>query len=127
MVTTQMPGQNILISVIDDDEAVREAVATLLRSLGYEADKFASAEEFLSSESLTTASCLIVDIQMPSMSGPALQARLAADGRGTPIIFITGVPDSTIRAGALQAGAFGFLCKPLDEDTLVACIDRALS
>ena len=116
-----------LLAIVDDDESMRVSTATLMRSFGFAARGFASAEEFLQSPELGETSCLISDVQMPGIGGLELQERLVSENRRTPIIFITGVPDSIIRAGALQAGAFGFLCKPLDEDTLVACIDRALS
>lgn len=115
-----------MISIIDDDESVREATSGLLRSLGYLTATFASAEDFLGSNQIGTTSCLITDIQMPGMSGLDLQLRLVTHGYTKPVIFITAFPDEKIRAKTLAAGAIGYLPKPFDEDTLVACVDEAL-
>jgi FixJ family two-component response regulator len=115
-----------VISIVDDDESVREAMKGLVRSLGYRAAAFASAQEYLRSDRLTDTSCLIVDVQMPGMSGVELQERLIAGGRRTPIIFVTGFPEAKIRARVLRAGAFGYLSKPFDDESLIACLDRAL-
>src|SRR3954451_21934637 len=78
-----------IISIVDDDDGVREATASLVRSLGYRASTFASADEFLKSEQVSNTSCLITDVRMPGMSGIDLQDRLIADGHRIPIIFIT--------------------------------------
>jgi FixJ family two-component response regulator len=114
------------ISVIDDDESVRQALKGLIRSLGYDAATFASAEEYLDSAHLLDTSCLITDIHMPGISGIELQEKLMNCGHRTKIIFITGFPEETLRKRALQAGAMGFLKKPFNDDCLVKCIDRAL-
>ncbi len=115
-----------VISIIDDDESVREATKNLIRSLGYHAATFASAEEYLQSDDAWRSSCLITDLHMPGMSGVDLQERLIADGNRTPMIFMTAYFDESIRARALRAGAFGFLRKPYDEKYLVECLDVAL-
>jgi FixJ family two-component response regulator len=115
-----------VISIIDDDELVRGAVQGLVRSLGYVAAGHASAEDYLRSNEHRTSSCLITDIQMPSMSGADLQAQLIADGDVTPIIFMTAFDDENIRARVLKAGAFGYLKKPFDEKVLVQCLEEAL-
>ena len=116
-----------MISIVDDDGSVREATKGLVRSLGYMAATFGSAEEFLQSERVHDTSCLIADVQMPGLSGVDLQNRLIADGNRTPIIFMTAFPSEKIRARVLNAGAFGFLAKPFDEKNLIACLDRALT
>jgi FixJ family two-component response regulator len=115
-----------MISIIDDDESVREATKGLIRSLGYTTATFASAEEYLQSGSARKTSCLITDLQMPGMTGIELQRRLIADGHHTPVIFITAYPEEKVRARALEAGAFGFLSKPYDDQSLIACLDKAL-
>jgi FixJ family two-component response regulator len=98
----------------------------LVRSLGYATATFASAEEFLQSGRLSDTACLITDVQMPGMSGVDLQSHLTANGHCTPVIFVTAYPEESIRERALGAGAFGFLSKPFSEDSLIACLDRAL-
>ena len=115
-----------VISIIDDDASVRLATSRLMRSLGYVAYTFSSADEFLRSPQLDTSSCLIVDVQMPRMSGVELQDLLHSQGRQLPIIFITAFPDASTRARALNAGAVCFLPKPFDGPTLIECIDTAL-
>ena len=114
-----------MIAIVDDDESVREATKSLVRSLGYEAAAFGSAEEFLGSSRLTTA-CLITDVRMPGMSGVELQDRLIADGRSLPTVFISAFSDETVQQKVLESGAVGYLHKPFDEDRLIACIDTAL-
>ena len=115
-----------MISIVDDDESVREATKGLIRSLGYAAASFASAEEYLQSDRLRDTSCLITDLHMPGMSGADLQDRLIADGFHTPIIFMTAYFDEKIRSRVLNAGAFGFLRKPFDDECLIECLDKAL-
>jgi FixJ family two-component response regulator len=114
------------ISIIDDDESVREATKSLVRSLGYAAATFSSAGEYLRSDSIWQSSCLITDLQMPEMSGVELQRRLIADGNDTPIIFMTADSDEKTCSRALNAGAVGFLRKPFDAEFLVECLDKAL-
>ena len=116
----------MMISIVDDDEAVRESTKTLVRSFGYNARAFASAEEFLNSD-LAVTKCLILDVHMKGLSGIDLQQRLIAEGRRTPIIFMTAFPDERIRRDALDAGAIAFLSKPFSDDKLSSCIDSALA
>lgn len=99
---------------------------SLVRSLGFSAQAFASAEEFLQSPQLEETLCVISDVQMPGMSGIDLQKRLAVEKRDLPIIFITAFPNDTTERNALQAGAVCFLHKPFDSETLVNCIRKAL-
>lgn len=115
-----------VISIIDDDESVRQATARLVRSLGYRADVFASAEEYLQSGRVRESSCLIADLHMPGMSGADLQDRLRAEGHRIPIVFMTAYFEEKTRARVLQAGAFGFLRKPFDNATLIKHLETAL-
>jgi FixJ family two-component response regulator len=115
-----------LISIVDDDEEIREATKGLLRSLGYQAAAFSSAEEFLQSESLNNTACLITDVQMPGLSGIDLQGRLIARGVQMPTIFITAFPEEGTRTRAMKAGAVGYLGKPFSEESLLRCLDSAL-
>jgi FixJ family two-component response regulator len=103
-----------LISIVDDDNTARAATESLVRSLGFETRTFASGESFLQSSSLSETRCLILDVQMPNMTGIELQDHLLQLGFDIPIIFITAYPDETVRQRALQAGAVGFLAKPFD-------------
>jgi FixJ family two-component response regulator len=115
------------IAVIDDDTAVRESTKGLLRSLGYEACAFASAEDFLNSDEINRISCIVTDVRMPGMGGVALQARLINDGRRIPIIFITAFPEERVKEQVLAAGAGCFLVKPYQEGSLIKCIESALA
>jgi FixJ family two-component response regulator len=115
-----------LISIVDDDESVREAVGGLLKALGFGMEAFASAEDFLRSGHAGNTACVITDVHMPVMSGLELQARVAADGYGIPFIFITAFPNDQTRARALKGGAVCFLNKPFTEAELVAGICSAL-
>jgi FixJ family two-component response regulator len=115
-----------MISIVDDDEAVRESTKALVRSLGYSARTFASAEEFLDSD-LDETSCLILDVQMKDLSGVDLLDHLIAEGRQKPVIFITAFPDERIRNHVLDAGAVGFLGKPFGDEKLARCLDTALA
>jgi FixJ family two-component response regulator len=115
-----------MISIVDDDEAVRNATRALIRSLGYRVETFASAEEFLESDRLHETACLISDVQMPGLNGIELQARLKADGHRIPIIFVTAFPDAHVRDRAMQSGAVSFMSKPFSEANLIVCLDRAL-
>ena len=108
--TTNIP----LISIVDDDDTVRAATESLVRSLGFETRTFASAELFLQSSSLQATRCLILDVQMPNMSGIELQERLSERGFKIPIIFITAYPDEAVRQRAMEAGAVAFLLKPFE-------------
>jgi FixJ family two-component response regulator len=115
-----------MISIVDDDESVREATKGLVRALGYNVTTYASAEDFLSSSQVNETSCVITDVQMPGVSGVELQSRLKTDGNSTPVIFITAFPDEGLRTRVLAAGAFGYLSKPFNEECLIDCLDNAL-
>jgi FixJ family two-component response regulator len=115
-----------VISIVDDDESVRAATGSLVRSLGFKAHTFASAEEFLRSQHVDETSCLITDVKMPGMNGIELQGVVREGGRRTPMIFITAFPEERIRVQAMRAGAIGFLSKPFDVATLIKCLDLAL-
>jgi FixJ family two-component response regulator len=128
-ITDPAPGaamSQILIAIVDDDKGARQALEMLVRSLGHNVSAFGSAEEFLKSQKLHDASCIIADLQMPCLSGLDLQDLLIAMGHRIPIIFITGHPDDSARARAMKAGAIGFLSKPLKESHLLACLETAL-
>jgi FixJ family two-component response regulator len=116
-----------VISIIDDDESVRIATTRLVKSLGFVGHAFASAQEFLDSPRLGDTSCVIVDVQMPGMSGVELQNLLIARGIRTPMIFITAFPDEATRARVLERGALCFLSKPCDGPTLIRSLEMALT
>lgn len=116
------------ISIVDDDESVREALKSLIDSVGLRSEVFGSAEEFLNSPCVFTTDCLIADVRMPGMSGLDLQERLKAVNSSIPIVFISAHDDREARARGLRAGAVDFLQKPFSEDSLLgaitACLDR---
>ena len=116
----------LLLSVVDDDESVRESLPDLLREFGFAVQTFSSAEEFLSSGCVDETSCLILDVAMPGMSGPELQQELKRRGQEIPVVFITGQRDETIRARVLEQCAAGFLLKPFSDADLLAAIKTAL-
>jgi FixJ family two-component response regulator len=107
------------IAIVDDDDDVRKALHAVLKSAGLLPRSFASAEEFLGSGERSETGCLVADIQMPGMSGLDLQARLAEEGSGIPIIFITAYGDARARTRAMEAGARGFFEKPFDDNVLL--------
>jgi FixJ family two-component response regulator len=115
-----------LVSVVDDDDSVRTATRDLLETLGYDVETFESGEAFLDSESLEMTRCLIVDVQMPGMSGPALQQHLLNSGRNIPVIFITAFPLGSTRDQVLERGAVAYLAKPFDRATLLKRVQRAI-
>jgi FixJ family two-component response regulator len=116
-----------MISIVDDDESVREALESLLKSVGYRAEVFASAQEFLRLGHHEEARCLILDVRMPGMSGLELQRQLVASGSAISIIFITAHGDEAARAQALGAGAMVFLRKPFTEEALLKAVDDAVA
>ena len=122
-----MSKTNRQISVVDDDESMREAMRGLMTSLGYTAQTFASAEEFLNSCQVPRTCCLIADVQMRGMTGLELHRHLVASGKTIPTILMTAYPDDTVRERALQDGVVGYLSKPFDENDLLACIRSSLS
>jgi FixJ family two-component response regulator len=115
-----------LISIIDDDDSVRDSMVDFVQSCGFRAQSFPSAESFLGSNHVNDSSCLILDVRMPGMSGLALQRRMAAGNGRTPIIFVTSFRDDAARSQALGAGAVDFLYKPCREEDLLKAIDVAL-
>ena len=115
-----------MIAIIDDDESVRLATESLIRSFGFKTAVFASAEAFLTSSSLPDTDCLITDVQMPDMSGIELFEALRARGTTLPVIFMTAFPEERIRRRAQEAGAIGFLAKPFDGDTMMGFVFEAL-
>ena len=115
-----------LISIVDDDESIRKGLGRLFRSVGFDVDGFASAEEFLNSGDLQRSSCLILDLRMPGMGGLELQSRLVAGNCRIPVIFLTAHSDEQARAQALKAGAIGFVSKPFNEESLIRDVNKAV-
>jgi FixJ family two-component response regulator len=115
------------ISIVDDDDLVREALRGLLRSAGFAVQAFASAKDFRNSAYLARTSCLIVDINMPMMTGFDLYRHLASSGRNIPTILITATPDDAHRKQALSDGVICYLGKPCSDDDLLACVRAALA
>jgi FixJ family two-component response regulator len=114
-----------LVSVVDDDESVRESLPGLLRELGYSARAFSSAEEFLASDCVDETRCLILDIAMPGMTGPDLQQELTVRGQEIPIVFITAQTDETVRPRSLEQGAVECLFKPFSDTALIEALSAA--
>jgi FixJ family two-component response regulator len=115
-----------LISVVDDDDSVRESLQGLIRSLGFAVEVFALAEEFLNSDLLGKTDCLILDVRMPRMNGLELQRHLVNSRSGIPVIFITSHEDEMARLQALKDGAVDYLLKPFSEEALLNAIQTAL-
>ena len=115
-----------LVSVVDDDESVRESLPDLLREFGFAVRPFSSAEEFLASDCVDQTKCLILDVGMPGMTGPELQQELKQRGQKIPIIFITAQRDETIRSQVLGQGAIECLFKPFSETALSDAVNAAL-
>ena len=122
--TPKLPPK--LIAVVDDDASFRLATDRFLRSRGFAVETFASAGDFLRSDSSSETSCVITDVRMPIMGGIELQATVRAQGRDLPFIFITAFPEPAVRTRALQDGATCFLSKPFDAPTLIKCLEAAL-
>ena len=122
-----MPKTKPLVSVVDDDKSMREAMRGLMKSLGYTAEAFASAEEFLSSRQVPHTSCLIADVHMPGMTGLELHRHLMASGKTIPTILITAYPDDSVRERALGDGVVCYLTKPFEENDLLACIRSSVN
>ena len=119
-------GNSRFVAIVDDDEAMLDALKGLLKEAGFPALAFASAEEFLDSGEQQHTGCLIADIRMPGMSGLDLQTRLKADNIDIPIIFITAHGDERMRMQALRSGAVDFLSKPFDDEVLLESVRAAL-
>jgi FixJ family two-component response regulator len=119
-------SSEIRISIIDDDDQSRSALAGLLQAIGFTTETYSSAVEFLASGNLRDSSCLIVDVHMPRMTGTELYSRLVGSGYNIPTVLITAYPDDSARARALDQGVVGYLTKPIDEKVLLGCIEFAL-
>jgi FixJ family two-component response regulator len=115
-----------VISIVDDDQSVREGTMDLLNSIGFAAEAFERANDFLNSNRLNSTSCLIADVQMPGMTGLELHNRLVGSGNVIPTILITAFPNDRDRVRALQNGVRWYLTKPFSENELLACIREAL-
>jgi FixJ family two-component response regulator len=119
--------RSLVVSVVDDDESVRESLPDLLRQFGFDAEAFSSAEAFLASDVVSETSCLLLDIAMPGMSGPDLQDELTRRRQRIPIVFITGHCDGSVRPRLLARGAVECLLKPFSEAALLDAVRAALS
>jgi FixJ family two-component response regulator len=119
-------GKPLLVSVVDDDESVRESLPDFLRQVGFHAEAFSSAESFLASDVVSETSCLLLDMAMPGMSGPELQQELIRRRQQIPIVFITAHGDETIRPRVLAHGAVECLFKPFSEKALLDALNAAL-
>lgn len=115
------------VFIVDDDASVRKSLKRLFRSAGFEVQVFASGEDLFASDALVAPCCMMLDVQMPGMTGPEVQRRLVASGRDVPIIFITAHADAQVRDLAMQAGAVAFLIKPFDDQTLLDAVGTALN
>ena len=115
-----------MIAVVDDDRSVREALENLISSVGFEVKLFASAEDFLDSDTPLQTDCAILDVRLPGISGLELQQRLTANGQSIPVIIITAEGDDKTQDQAVAAGAIAFLEKPVKEEVLLAALDSAL-
>jgi len=118
--------KKVLVSVVDDDRFFRESMSRLMRSMGYTVDIFSSAADFLTSPRLAETDCLIVDVQMPVMTGLELYRRLVDGGHAIPTILLTAFPSDVDQARALNDGAVCYLRKPVDEEHLTRCVREAL-
>jgi FixJ family two-component response regulator len=115
-----------LVSVVDDDESVRESLPDLLKEFGYQARVFSSAEEFLGSDCVDQTKCLILDVAMPGMTGPELQQELKLRRKEIPVVFITASRDETVRAQLLEQGAVECLFKPFGDTPMFEALQAAL-
>jgi FixJ family two-component response regulator len=118
--------EHLLVSIVDDDESVRESLPDLLREFGFAARAFSSAEEFLASDFIKETKCLLLDITMPGMSGPDLQQELKRRRQEIPIVFITAQRDETVRSRLIKQGAVECLFKPFSETALLEALNTAL-
>ena len=115
-----------LISIVDDDEALRTSLDNLVRSVGFRTQGFSSGEAFLTSDHLHDTACLLLDVRMAHMNGLEVQGQIVASNLPIPIIFMTSFADEDVRAKAMAAGAVDFLYKPFSEEILLRAIDKAL-
>jgi FixJ family two-component response regulator len=119
-------SEKLLISVVDDDASVRAGMVDLVQAIGFAAQAFRGASDFLNSDRIDSTSCLISDVRMPVMTGLELHDRLVAAGKIIPTILLTAYPNEQDRERALQAGVICYLTKPCNQDDLLACIRSAL-
>jgi FixJ family two-component response regulator len=117
---------NAVIAIVDDDPSVRKGLERLIRSLGWQAETFASAQEFLDRPRTEAPSCIVLDLQLPGLSGLDLQKRMSETGLETPIVFLTGHGNIPASVKAMKAGAVEFLTKPVDEQELLKAIQEAI-
>jgi FixJ family two-component response regulator len=122
----ELPESNAVIAIVDDDPSVRRGIERLIRSAGWDAETFASAQEFLSRDRAERPSCLVLDLQLPGLSGLDLQKRMAEFGLEIPIVFLTGHGNIPASVQAMKAGAIEFLTKPFDEEDLLKAIQEAI-
>jgi len=120
------PQAEAVIAIVDDDFSAREGLSSLIRSTGFEVETFASAQEFLARHGAEAPSCLVLDLQLPGLSGLDLQKRMAAAGLEIPIVFLTGHGNIPASVQAMKAGAVEFLTKPFDEQALLRAIQEAV-
>ena len=123
---TQTNQECFSVTIVDDEQSVRDALSNLLESAGMRVEAFASAEDFVNSGRANKGSCLILDIQLPGMSGLELQHRLATGNDSIPIIFITAHGEDRLREQALQDGAVGFFCKPFSSEALLDTVNSVM-
>jgi FixJ family two-component response regulator len=121
-----MINPRFLVSIVDDDESVRESLPDLLQVFGFESQTFSSAEEFLAKDGTSRSNCLILDVGMPGMSGPELQKELIRRKIEIAIIFISGNRDETLRSRLMERGAIACLTKPLSDDEMLEALNSAL-
>jgi FixJ family two-component response regulator len=122
-----MMGLDPMVFIVDDDASVRESLARLLRSVGLQVERFATAHEFLQRPPHDGPNCLVADVRMPGLGGLALQEVLAGTNNPIPIIFIAGYSDISTSVKAMKAGAVDFLCKPLNKQDLLDAIQQAIA
>ena len=121
-----MTNTRALVSVVDDNESVRESLPDLLQHSGFDVEAFPSAEAFLESEAVSESSCLILDVGLPGMSGPDLQLELTRRGLGIPIVFITAQGDKSLRPRLIGRGAVAVLLKPFSDTALLDAVNTAV-
>ena len=122
----QEPQSDALVAIVDDDPSVRRGLQRLIRSAGWKVETFASAQEFLARPSAISPSCLVLDLQLPGLSGLDLQQRMADLGLDIPVVFLTGQGNIPASVKAMKAGAIEFLTKPVDEQNLLKAIEEAI-
>jgi FixJ family two-component response regulator len=125
MQENDVPEQQ-LISIVDDDQLMRDSIRQLVKSFGYAVATFSSAIAFLKSPDLDLTACLIADVQMPGMTGDELYGRLVDDGRTIPTILVTAYPNDRLRARVLDEGVVCYLHKPFEQNNLISCVRKAI-